>query len=63
MMKQQNKNPASYIELKIVSNNSAEFITLIEAYERLGFTHDGSSQFDGDVYWTHLKFNNGLIEV
>jgi len=52
----------SYLELKIVSNNYNELERLINHYEGLGFIHEGHSQDDGNVYWTFLKINNGLVE-
>ena len=59
---QQSKKQKSYLELKIVSNNMTELNLLINHYEKLGFISEGFLQDNGEVYWTFLKINNGLVE-
>jgi hypothetical protein len=52
----------SYLELKIVSESYNELERLIRHYETLGFVHEGHSQDNGELYWTFMKINNGLVE-
>ncbi len=51
----------SYLELKIVSDNLQNLNELIKQYEKLGFIDDGFWQDNGEVYWTFMKINLGLI--
>ena len=52
----------SFLELKIVATDLNELRRLIKHYEDLGFINDDYSQDNGEIYWTFLQINNGLIE-
>ena len=51
----------SFLQLKIVTTDLNELRTLTKQYEDLGFISDDYSQDNGEVYWTFLKINNGLV--
>lgn len=51
----------SFLELKIVTTDLNELRILTKQYEDLGFISDDYSQDNGEVYWTFLKINNGLV--
>lgn len=51
----------SFLQLKIVTTSLNELRELIKHYESLGFISDDYSQDNGELYWTFLKINNGLV--
>lgn len=53
----------SYLQLKIVATDLQELNKIIKSCEDLGFVHDGMSQDNGEVYWTFMNINNGLVET
>jgi hypothetical protein len=53
----------SYLQLKIVATDLQELNKVIKSCEDLGFVHEGFSQDDGEVYWTFMSINNGLVET
>ena len=60
---EQSERTKSYLELKIVAKNYNELEKLIRCYEEIGFSHDGISSDNGDVYVAFLIKNNGLIQI